>query len=302
MVGPVLRHLIGDREGLYVDACLGAGGHAVSILAATAPAGKVIGIDRDPAALALARARLKLPEHRVTIVRADFRWLAEVLAELAAKEISGVLFDPGLSSMQLGDPARGFSYMADGPLDMRADPDQEVTAEQIVNEYGERKLANLLFVYGEEKRSRQAAAAIVRYRRTKRITRTRELAELLRPVLAPQHYHRSLARIWMALRIAVNDELSALAAGLAAGVSALAVGGRIVVLSYHSLEDRIVKLSFREWARGAQPALKVHTRRPETPSAEEIAENPRARPAKLRAAEKIAPGRVEPIAAPGVRG
>ena len=312
MVRSVLHYLVGDREGLYVDVSLGAAGHTVSILDATAPGGQVIGIDRDPAALVLARERLQSYQHRVTIVRADYRRLAEVLAELGKTEISGVLFDPGLSSMQLDDSLRGFSYAMDGPLDMRADPGEELTAGQVVNEYSEKKLTEIFFIYGEERRSRQAAAAIVRHRRSKRITGTRELAELLRPVLAPQQYHRSLARIWMALRIAVNDELSALAAGLAAGVSALAVGGRVVVLSYHSHEDRVVKTSFREWSRrcrcapissctcGATTVLSVLTRRPVTAPPEEVAQNPRAHSAKLRAAQKVAPGRVKPLAVPGV--
>jgi 16S rRNA (cytosine1402-N4)-methyltransferase len=231
-----------------------------------------------------------------------------VLAEIGSQEISGILFDPGLSSMQLDDPARGFAYSQDGPLDMRADPAQRLTAEEIVNEYSAAELADIFFTYGEERRSRQAAACIVEYRTSRRITTTRQLAELLRPALSRQQYFRSLARIWMALRIAVNDELTALGEGLSAGVSALAEGGRVVVLSYHSLEDRIVKKSFKEWSRrcncspalgdctcGANPLVKILTSHPVIPDAEELAENSRARPAKLRAAEKLKAGRVQPI-------
>jgi len=305
MVEPVLHYLIGNREGLFVDACLGAAGHAFHILEALSPGGRLIGIDRDPIAVALARQHLHPFGQRVTIVQSDFRQLAEILAALGATSISGILFDLGLSSMQLDDPARGFSYTVDGPLDMRADRAQEQTAERIVNEYSAEQLAEIFFKYGEEKRSRQAAACIIEYRSTKRITTTKELADLLRPALSPRHYYRSLARIWMALRIVVNGEISALSAGLAAGVSALEVGGRVVVLAYHSLEDRVAKMSFKEWSRrcscspalgpctcGANPLVKVLTARPVTATAEEIAGNSRARPAKLRAAEKTTAGRV----------
>lgn len=308
MVGPVLHYLIGNREGLFVDACLGTAGHALHILESLSPGGRLIGIDRDPTAVALARERLHPHRKRVTIVQSDFRRLADTLAELGEMTISGILFDLGLSSTQLDDPARGFSYTADGPLDMRADRAQELTAEKIVNEYSAERLAEIFFKYGEERRSRAAAAGIVEYRSKKRITTTGELADLLRPALASRHYYRSLARIWMALRITVNGELTALTKGLAAAVSALEVGGRVVVLAYHSLEDRIVKSSFREWSRrcgcspalgrctcGANPLIKVLTPRPVAASVEEIADNPRARPARLRAAEKKKPGRVSPF-------
>jgi len=291
-----------------VDACLGAAGHAISILKATSPEGRLLGIDRDPAALAIARDRLRFYRDRTTFVQADFRQLTDVLADVGAQEVSGILFDLGLSSMQLDDPSRGFAYSQDGPLDMRADPAQRLTAEEIVNEYSAEELADIFYNFGEERRSRKAAACIVGHRTHRRITGTRQLAELLRPALSGAHYFRSLARIWMALRIAVNDELSALAEGLSAGVSALREGGRVVVLSYHSLEDRIVKKSFKEWSRrctcspalgdctcGANPLLKLQTRHPVTADAEEMAENSRARPAKLRAAEKIKPGRVDPV-------
>lgn len=305
MVKPVLHFLIGNREGLFVDACLGAAGHAFHILETLSADSRLIGIDRDPAAVTLARRHLRPYGSRVTIVQSDFRQLAEILADLGATSISGILFDLGLSSIQLDDPARGFSYTVDGPLDMRADQAQEQTAEKIVNEYSAEQLTEIFFKYGEEKHSRRAAACIVEYRSKKRITSTKELADLLRPALAHRHYYRSLARIWMALRIVVNGEISALSAGLAAGVSALEVGGRVVVLAYHSLEDRIAKVSFKEWSRrcncspalgpcicGANPLVKVLTSRPVTATAEEMADNSRARPAKLRAAEKIAPGPV----------
>lgn len=308
MVGPVLHYLIGYREGLYVDACLGTAGHAVHILNSLSPAGRLLGIDRDPAAMKSARQRLRPFGERVTFVQSDFRRLGDILADLGRASISGILFDLGLSSLQLDDPARGFSYILDGPLDMRADPTQQLTAETIVNEYDEKQLADIFYAFGEERRSRQAAARIVDARAKKRITTTKELAEILRPALAHQHYHRSLARIWMALRIAVNGELDALRVALAAGVSALETGGRVVVLSYHSLEDRLVKTAFKEWSRpcqcspalgpctcGANPVLEILTPRPQTATAEEIADNSRARPAKLRAASKTKPGKVAPF-------
>ncbi len=291
-----------------MDACLGAGGHAVRILEKTPAHCRLLGIDRDPAALDIAAKRLAPYGDRVTMVRADFRQLADILAQVGTDRISGVLFDPGLSSMQLDDVERGFAYATDGPLDMRADPTQELTAETIVNTYPAKTLADIFYNYGEERRSRQAAARILELREQKRITTTAQLAKLLRPVLSAKHYHRSLARIWMALRIAVNDELGALSEGLAAGVSSLDVGGRIVVLAYHSLEDRIVKRAFREWSRecgcspalgdcvcGANPKITLLTKRPELPSPEEITENSRAASAKLRAAEKTVPGSVMSI-------
>ncbi len=297
-----------------MDACLGTAGHAVHILKSLLSAGRLLGIDRDPAALASARRRLSPFAERVTIVQSDFRRLGEILADLGRASISGILFDLGLSSLQLDDPARGFSYAHDGPLDMRADSKQALTAETIVNEYDEERLADIFYNYGEERRSRQAAARIINARSPKRITTTGQLAEILRPALAPRHYHRSLARIWMALRIAVNGELDALRVGLAAGVSALEPGGRVVVLAYHSLEDRLVKVAFKEWSRhckcspalgpctcGADPLLDILTAGPETATAEEIAENSRARPAKLRAARKTKPGKVKPIG-PGAQG
>jgi 16S rRNA (cytosine1402-N4)-methyltransferase len=305
MVERVLHYLIGDPEGLYVDACLGAAGHAVHLLQSLKLHGRVLAIDRDQVALQTARRRLQPYAERVTIVHADFRRLGRVLAELGEESISGILFDLGLSSLQLDDPERGFSYMLDGPLDMRADSAQELTAETIINEYEEQQLADIFYTYGEERRSRQAAARIGKARASRRITTTGELAEVLRPALEPRYYHRSLARIWMALRIAVNGELEALRLGLTAGVSALDEGGRVVVLAYHSLEDRLVKTAFKEWSRvctcspalgpctcGANPSLTVLTARPETASSEEIAENSRAKPAKLRAAGKIRAGNV----------
>lgn len=294
-----------------MDATLGAAGHATHLLQALPPPNRLLGLDRDPAALAIARKRLQDFKKRVRILPADFRRLADVLKDIGESRIAGILFDLGLSSMQLDDAERGFSYLQDGPLDMRADSAQQLTAEIIINEYAVEDLSRIFYEYGEERRSRAVARRIEKFRSRQRITTTGELAELLKPVLAPPHYYRSLARIWMALRIAVNGELSALAEGLAAGVSALDVGGRVVVLAYHSLEDRIVKSSFKEWSRqcgcspalgpctcGAQPLINVLTRRPRRPAAAEVSENTRARAARLRAAEKIVPGTVRPLPLP----
>ncbi len=302
MVETVLHYLIHDREGLYVDACLGAAGYAAAILESLSPAGRLIGIDRDPTARDLAQKRLERYGNRVNIVADNFRNLRGILDALDVERVQGVVFDLGLSSMQLADLQRGFSYQADSPLDMRSDPDIPMTAADVINTYSEADLADIFWRYGEERRSRQVARAIVRSRAGQPIQSTRQLAEVLRPALGGRWYHRSLARIWMALRIVVNDELDALREGLAQAVSALAVGGRIVVLAYHSLEDRIVKLSFRAWGKRRQdgveydPALNILTKRPLTADEQEVEDNARARPAKLRAAEKRTDATVEPIA------
>ncbi len=288
-----------------MDACLGPAGYAAAILQSLSPAGRLIGIDRDPTAGDLARKRLNRYRDRVQILTDNFRNLSIILDSLGVKKIQGIVFDLGLSSMQLADTQRGFSYQTDSPLNMRMDPEIPVTAADLVNSYSETDLANIFWRYGEERRSRQAARAIVRSRSKQPISTTRQLAEVLRPVLQGRWYHRSLARIWMSLRIAVNDELSALREALAQAVSALAVGGRIVVLAYHSLEDRIVKFSFRQWAgRGPHseyhdPPLEILTKRPLTAAEAEIRDNPRAKPAKLRAAGKRTEAPVEPIAMTG---
>jgi 16S rRNA (cytosine1402-N4)-methyltransferase len=291
-------------QGVYLDATLGLGGHAELLLQASAPDGRLIGVDRDPAALALARERLEPSNGRLTVVAASFADLALVAAGLGLDQVDGVLYDLGVSSLQLDEPARGFSYRADAPLDMRMDPTRGVTAAEVVNTYPRQRLAQLLREYGEERHAARIARFIDEARRRAPIETTGELVEVIKAAI-PAALRRTgphpARRTFQALRIEVNGELDALRASLPQAIDLLAPGGRIVVLSYHSLEDRIVKHVFADLAATSvhpadlpehviprTPQLRILTRRPVTPSPAEIETNPRAESAKLRAAEKLA--------------
>ena len=273
MVAEVLRFL--DGASTVIDATLGAGGHAEALL--TAGVERVIGLDRDPEAIEFATRRLAGFGERFTAVQTRFSQLP------AENRVDGVLYDLGVSSMQLDRPERGFSYRADGPLDMRMGPDDE-RAMDVVNEASEEELARIVFEYGEERRSRRVASAIVRARSRAPIRTTDELARVVASALGARRGGPHPARrTFQALRIAVNRELEELSASLPRAVEALAPGGRVVAISYHSLEDRIVK----RFVNGRED-LEALTKKPLTPSAEEAARNPRARSAKLRAAERRA--------------
>ncbi|QAA76975.1 MAG: 16S rRNA (cytosine(1402)-N(4))-methyltransferase [Candidatus Bipolaricaulis sibiricus] len=261
----------------YVDATVGAGGHTAALLARGA---FVVGVDQDPYALALARERLSPFGDRVTLVRGNFRDLRALLAPLGLPALDGILLDLGASSLQFDAPDRGFSFRAEGPLDMRMDPDAPTTAADLVNGLPEPDLARLLWEYGEERYGRRIARAIVRARP---LHTTGELASLVSRAYPPgRHRIHPATRTFQALRIAVNDELGALREALPAAVSLLASGGVLCVISFHSLEDRIVKHFLREGALAGR--LEVLTKKPITPAEEELARNPRARSAKLRAA------------------
>lgn len=287
--------------GVYVDATIGGAGHALAIARAITPEGILIGIDRDPAALAAAEERLRGVGVRTILVRGNFADLAAILRDLGFTAVHGVLFDLGLSSPQIDDPARGFSYQKDAPLDMRMDPDQSLTARTLVNEATEEELARIIREYGEERWAGRIAAFIVKRRREGPIETTGQLVEAIKaaiPARARRRGPHPARRTFQALRIAVNDELGALARGLAAAIDHLAPGGRVVVISFHSLEDRIVKREFAGRARPCRcppgepvcrcggPELLILTKRPILPGAAEVAANPRARSAKLRAAAK----------------
>jgi 16S rRNA (cytosine1402-N4)-methyltransferase len=297
---PVLYHelLAGLRPGpggKYIDGTLGAGGHAAGILTLSSPDGRLLGMDRDPAALEAARAALALFGERAVTVRASYTRMAEAARGFAP--VDGLLLDLGLSSLQLDDPARGFAFQSDGPLDMRFDPDAELTAAEIVNEWPLDEVADVLHTYGEERYSRKIAQAIGAVRPLKT---TRQLAEVIRKAVGgrKEKIHPA-TRTFQALRIAVNGELEAVAEVLPVAMSLLKPGGRLAVIAFHSLEDRIVKDYFRLQARGPAddpsqpvpahfvPVLKEITRKPIVASAEEIARNPRARSAKLRIVEKL---------------
>jgi 16S rRNA (cytosine1402-N4)-methyltransferase len=289
------------RDAIHLDATLGLGGHAEAVLTRY-PRLVLVGLDRDPQALRLAGQRLARYTDRTHLVHAVYDELPEVLDELGYREIDGVLFDLGVSSMQLDEAARGFAYAQDAPLDMRMDQSQGRTAEEVVNTYDAAALARVLRVYGEEKFASRIASAIVRDRAKSRITSSAHLAELVRaaiPAPARRTGGHPAKRTFQALRIEVNRELEALESALPAALDRLAVGGRAVVLSYHSLEDRITKQVMAVRARstapvdlpvepeGSGPRLRLLTRGAELPSESEVAGNPRAASVRLRAAERI---------------
>jgi 16S rRNA (cytosine1402-N4)-methyltransferase len=294
----------GDRQTVHVDATLGLAGHAEAVLAAN-PRTVLIGLDRDTEALAHARTRLAPYAERIHLVHAVYDELPEVLDRLGYPRIDGILFDLGVSSLQLDAPDRGFAYAQDAPLDMRMDQTRGVTAEEIVNSYPPGELVRVLRVYGEEKFAKRIVGAIVRERERGRLTSSARLAELVRdsiPAATRRTGGHPAKRTFQALRIEVNRELAALETALPAALDALAVGGRMVVLSYHSLEDRISKQALAARARstgpldlpvelpGTGPTLRLLSRGAELASEAEIVANPRAASVRLRAAEHIEKG------------
>lgn len=314
---PVLYHEIihalqPGRGGFYVDGTVGAGGHAFGILEASSPDGQLLGLDVDPQALAIARRRLAQFGARAVLKQASYTTLKEQLNDLGWSAVHGILLDLGASSMQFDTPERGFSFLSDAPLDMRFDPSNPVRAADLVNELPESELADLLYRYGEEPQSRAIARAIVRARP---LTTTRELAAVVEKAVPP-HRGRGAKRggsrgrpgagrhpatlTFQALRIAVNREDETVRAVLPQALEALAPGGRLAVISFHSLEDRAVKEFFRLESKdcicpprqpvctcGHKAQLIEINRRPVQPQTEEIERNPRARSAKLRVAEKL---------------
>jgi len=303
---PVLLHecleaLAIKPEGIYLDGTLGRAGHSVEILRRL-NGGRLIGIDRDLTAIEAAKERLAEFGDRVTLVHGDFRDLEDILHGLNVDRLDGMLFDLGVSSPQLDEPRRGFSYMHDAPLDMRMDGTAALDARQVVNTWSYDELRRILYEYGEERCAPQIARAIVRRREDKPIETTGELVELIRsamPSKALREKQHPAKRTFQAVRIAVNGELDALPPMLEAAANALAPGGRLAVITFHSLEDRIVKQTMRTLAAGCtcppefpvcvcgkKPKLKLVTRKPVEASSAELEENPRARSAKLRAAER----------------
>ena len=292
------------ENGVYIDGTLGRGGHSEEI-AKRLKTGRLICIDRDEAAIQAGQQRLAPYGDRVQFVRGNFQDLDQLLDACSASEADGMLFDLGVSSPQLDEAARGFSYMADAPLDMRMDQTQSLTAWNVVNDWTKEEIWRILSIYGEERYASQIAGAIVRRRAEKPIRTTGELVELIRramPAAALREKQHPAKRSFQAIRIAVNDELAAVELMLPAAIHRLRPGGRIAVISFHSLEDRIVKTTFQRLAKGCtcppdfpvcvcgkQPEIKLLTRKPIIPSAQEAEENPRARSAKLRVAQRLAP-------------
>ena len=289
-------------EGIYVDGTLGGAGHSCRI-AERLTTGRLIGIDRDPVALKAAGERLAPYGDRVTLVHSNFCRMASVLEGLGISGVDGILLDLGVSSPQLDDGQRGFSYMADAPLDMRMDGGDALTADTVVNTWSYEELKKILYEYGEERYAPAIASAIVRRRETAPIRTTLELVDVIRSAMPPaalREKQHPAKRSFQAIRIAVNDELKAVQEAMERSIDLLAPGGRLAVITFHSLEDRIVKNAFRSAAQGCtcpkdfpvcvcgkQAKVKLVARKPLLPSMEEIARNPRARSAKLRVCEKM---------------
>ena len=306
LVDEVIEMLAPTPGSLHIDATLGAGGHTERILEAASPEGRVLGVDADPAAIHRVEVRLRARfGERLVLRQGNFRELATIAPEAGFGAVDGALFDLGLSSYQLADRDRGFGFRAGGPLDMRFDTSRGVPAAELLASLDAPELTALFRRYGEEPKAGRIARAIVDARRTTPITTAEELAALVERVAPPDPRKRRrihpATRVFQALRIAVNEELDALQAGLAAALDLLRPGGRLVVLSYHSLEDRIVKRFFQAERRGCicppqlpvcvcgrNPRLRLVTNPSLTPTAAEIAANPRARSARLRAAERLA--------------
>ncbi len=286
LLDEVLEWLRVRADGTYIDATLGAGGHARAI-AERLTAGRLIGLDRDAQAIELARQRLMSFGTNVRLMQAEFSRIAEVARELGLPPADGVLADLGVSSMQLDQAMRGFSFREAGPLDMRMGGSAPMTAEEIVNRWPEKDLADLLYRNAEEHDSRRIARAIVRARPIRDTAHLATVVAGARKQRGRQRLHPA-TKTFLALRIAVNRELEELGQFLARTPATLSSGGRWVVISYHSLEDRMVKQAFREYERAGQ--FRVLTKHVIQPSAAEIAANPRARSAKLRAAEKVVQG------------
>ena len=280
-----------------MDGTLGAGGHAAGLLAGSDPGGQLLGMDVDPQALALAHQKLAPFGERAWLKKAPYTSLPDQLVELGWDSVDGILLDLGASSMQFDTPERGFSFLVDGPLDMRFDPSNPLTAAQIVNEWPEQELADILFRYGEEPASRRIARAIIASRP---VGGTQQLAAVVERVQHRRGPHHPATQTFQALRIAVNAELESVEKILPMAVQALAPGGRLAVISFHSLEDRLVKEYFRRESKdcicpprqpictcGHKASIKEISRRPITPTETEIDQNSRARSAKLRVAEKL---------------
>ena len=289
-------------DGIYLDGTLGGAGHSLEICRRLTT-GRLIGVDRDEVALRAAAERLKPFADRVTTMHSNFCEINTILDGLGLDGVDGMLFDLGVSSPQLDDASRGFSYMADAPLDMRMDRGEALTASTVVNEWPQEELRRILYEYGEERYAPQIAAAIVRRRQQRPIETTLELVDVIRSAMPPQALREKqhpAKRSFQAIRIAVNDELASVSRLMHDAIDRLNPGGRLAVITFHSLEDRIVKNAMQAAAKGCtcppefpvcicgkKPKVRVLTRKPIVSGAQELAENPRARSAKLRVAEKL---------------
>ncbi len=286
LLNEVIKLLDPKENENYIDATLGEGGHTLALLQKTSPAGKVLGIDLDPETLEIAHRKLQAFGDRLVLVNDNFKNLEEVVENQKFKEISGIVFDFGMSSRDIDESGRGFSFLKDEPLLMNFGSDAMLTAENIVNGWPEGELEKIISLYGEEKFARQIAREIIARRLVKPIKTTFDLVEVIEKA-TPNFYHHGkihpATRTFQALRIAVNDELNSIQKGLEASLRVLSSGAKIAAISFHSLEDRIVKNFFRD----NKKTLKILTKKPVVPAQVEILNNSRARSAKLRVAQKI---------------
>lgn len=284
MLDELIRYLKLNRGGIVLDCTVGSGGHAEAILKEIGPQGRLIGTDVDCDTLDIAKDRLKR-FNNCSLIQANFRNIDETLTRLKINRVDGIVFDLGVSSMQLGSLTRGFGIKVDAPLDMRMDRNLKLSAFDLVNFFPEMGLSDILKKYGEERWHNRIARAIVRERKKSMIVSTWQLVDLVKRVMPPRYSRiHPATRTFQALRIAVNDELEALRVGLNKCIDHARRGARICVISFHSLEDRIVKNQFRKFAKEGK--LKIITKKPITPTQEEISTNPRARSAKIRVAER----------------
>ncbi|MCH7819408.1 MAG: 16S rRNA (cytosine(1402)-N(4))-methyltransferase RsmH [Candidatus Marinimicrobia bacterium] len=300
MAEEVKRILIRDPDGVYIDGTIGGGGHAKVLLDKLTDKALYIGIDRDATAIEHCKKRFKNSTTTVELCKGNFSMMNEIAERMGVKGVDGVLLDLGVSSAQIDSPERGFSFSSDGPLDMRMDQDSGINATDLIKSLPERELADLIYEFGEERHSRKIASAIVNFQKKSPVETTSDLSSIVKRVIMGSMKTKSLARVFQALRIAVNEELSSLEKGLTIAVELLNKGGRIVVLSYHSLEDRIVKNQLRDMSKSRIEApemptgyreqvklLNLLTKKVIRPTESEIRSNPRSRSARLRAAEKV---------------
>jgi 16S rRNA (cytosine1402-N4)-methyltransferase len=287
LVEEVTEFLNPHPHGIYVDCTLGGAGHALKILERSSPTGQLIGIDRDEQAIEEAHKRLRPYEARTTIIHGNFSDLGKILRELAIGEVDAILLDLGVSYHQLIDGQRGFSFQLDGPLDMRMDRTQGEPASKLINTLSQGELEEILRRYGEGRWARRIAKAIVRNRQKNPIVTTTQLRDIISTaVLKPPRRIHPATKAFQAIRIAVNDELNNLGKVIRDGIPLVKSGGRLCIISFHSLEDRIVKQAFRQYEK-PPASITIITKKPISPSRGEISENPRARSAKLRVAERV---------------
>jgi len=288
MVKETIGYLDPEPGEIIVDATVGTGGHSLGILERIAPGGKLIGIDRDQESLDIARKRLSKHADFIDFVYGNFMDIDILLEKLKIRKIDGILFDLGVSFFQLSDPKRGFSFQYEGPLDMRLDRNSYICAYDLVNNLNEEEISSLLWTFGQERWHNRIARLLVRERERRPITTTLELSKIVLRAIPYKYQHYRIhpaTRTFQAVRIAVNRELETLEIAISKSIALLKKGGRICVVSFHSLEDRVVKLAFRKFA--SEGLIKIITPKPVTPALEEVRDNPSSRSAKVRAAEKV---------------